>query len=119
MTIPSQSCLSGEGCHWFDIGFFPDVFIPDVVHLGIASSPSLHSHTLVCSFCVSIRPTYVTIIAVQCMLTVHDCRAEVVQDMRDPHLWETWLLAHGVRKTVDGLHAFYPKDGTKEAGRTG
>ena len=32
--IPSQSSLSDEGCHWFDVGFSPFVFILDVVILG-------------------------------------------------------------------------------------
>ena len=31
-------------CHWFNVGFSPDVFILDVVLLGLASSPSQHSH---------------------------------------------------------------------------
>ena len=35
--MPSQSFLSEEGCHWFDVGVSPDVFILDVVLLGIAS----------------------------------------------------------------------------------
>ena len=36
-------------------GFSPDVLILDVVLLGIASSPSQHSHlsNIVCNFCVS------------------------------------------------------------------
>ena len=38
MTIPSQSFLSEEGCHWFDVGFSPDVFIVDVVLLGPISA---------------------------------------------------------------------------------
>ena len=37
MTIPSQSCLFEERCHWFDVGFSPDVFIIDGVLLGLAS----------------------------------------------------------------------------------
>ena len=44
MAIPSQSFLSEEGCHWFDVGLSPDVFILDVVLLGLASSSSQHSH---------------------------------------------------------------------------
>ena len=49
--LPSLSCshtiaaliLSEECCHWLDVGFSPDVFILDVVLLGLASSPSQHS----------------------------------------------------------------------------
>ena len=37
MTIPSQMCLFEEGCHWFDVGFSPDVFSIDVVPLSLAS----------------------------------------------------------------------------------
>ena len=44
MATPSESSLSKKGCHWFDVGFSPDVFIPDVVLLGLASSPSHQSH---------------------------------------------------------------------------
>ena len=31
-------------CHWFNVGFSPDVFILDVVLLGLVSSLSQHSH---------------------------------------------------------------------------
>ena len=41
MAIPSQSSLSEEGCHWFDVGFSTDVFIVDVVFLGLASRASV------------------------------------------------------------------------------
>ena len=34
-AIPSQSYLSEECCHWFDVAFSPDVFILDVVLLGL------------------------------------------------------------------------------------
>ena len=44
MAISSQSFLSDEGYHWFDVSFSPDVFILDVVLLGLASSPSQHSY---------------------------------------------------------------------------
>ena len=43
MVIPSQSYLSEEGCHWFDVGISADVFILDVVLLCLASKPSQHS----------------------------------------------------------------------------
>ena len=42
--IPSQVSHSEEGCHWFEVGFSPDVFIHGVVLLGLASSPSLRYH---------------------------------------------------------------------------
>ena len=38
VTIPYQSSLSEEGWHWLDVGFPPDVFIIDVVLIGIESS---------------------------------------------------------------------------------
>ena len=38
MAIPSQSFSSEEGCHWFNVGFPPDVFILDVVVFCLASS---------------------------------------------------------------------------------
>ena len=58
----SYSSLSEEGCHWFDFGFSPDVFIIDVVLLGLASSTFQHSQlsiciSVVCSFCVSFFST--------------------------------------------------------------
>ena len=43
MAIPSQSSVSEEGCHWFDVGFSPDVIILDVILLGLASMDQ-HSH---------------------------------------------------------------------------
>ena len=42
MVIPSQPYISEGGLHWFHFGFSPDVFILDVVLLGLASSPSQH-----------------------------------------------------------------------------
>ena len=39
-----QSFLSEEGCYCFNGVFSPDIFILDVVLLGLASSPSQHSH---------------------------------------------------------------------------
>ncbi|KAI0236086.1 hypothetical protein LSAT2_013370 [Lamellibrachia satsuma] len=54
---------------------------------------------------------------VSSLTAVHDCRAEVVQDTRDPHLWETWLLAHGVRKTVEGVHTLHKREEVKEGER--
>ena len=45
VAIPYQSSLSDESCNWFDVGFSPYyVFILDVVLVGLAFSPSQHSH---------------------------------------------------------------------------
>ena len=44
VTILSQSFLSDESYHWFDVSFSPDVFILDVVLRGLASSSSQQSH---------------------------------------------------------------------------
>ena len=55
MAIPSQSFLPEEGCHWFDVVFYSDVFRLDVVLLGIASSTSQHSHLSGAWFLCSLR----------------------------------------------------------------
>ena len=44
VAAPSESSLPEEGCHCFDVGLSPDVFILDVVLLGHACIPSQHSH---------------------------------------------------------------------------
>ena len=44
LDVPSQSSLSEEDCHSFDVGFSPDVLVFDVVLLGLASNLSQHSH---------------------------------------------------------------------------
>ena len=46
-AIPSQSFISEEGCHWFDVGFSPDVFMIEVVLLGLASCQYERSHPYV------------------------------------------------------------------------
>ena len=65
VAMLSQSSLSEEGCHWFDVAFSTDVFILDVVLLGLASGQSRHSHLSGVPFlcivflgCPPFRPVY-------------------------------------------------------------
>ena len=44
VVITSQSSRSEAGCHWFDVGFSPDVFVLVVFLLGLSSNPSKQSH---------------------------------------------------------------------------
>ena len=46
---------------------------------------------------------YFTCLVIPFMFLVHDCRPDILKDVRDPMLWEAALLQQGLRQISDDI----------------